>query len=64
MQIFTICVQFEIESKEEKNRKFIDEIYAIMATLNNTIVKAHDTADKRKDQMKAKILSKIPKLKE
>lgn len=49
MQIFNICVNFEIESKEDKNRKFIDEIYAIIATLNNAIVKAHDNADKRKD---------------
>lgn len=34
VQLFSICVHFEIESKEDKNRKFIDDIYAIMATLN------------------------------
>ena len=64
MQLFNICVQFEIDSKEEKNRKFIDEIYAIIYTLNQAIAKAHDNADKRKDQMKSKITKKIPKLKE
>lgn len=27
VQIFNICVTYEIESKEDKNRKFIDEVY-------------------------------------
>ena len=62
VQIFNICIAFEIESKEDKHRKFVDEIYTIMNTLNQTIVKANDSADKRKDLMKQKIAKKIPKL--
>lgn len=27
VHIFNICVTYEIESKEDKNRKFIDEVY-------------------------------------
>ena len=54
---------FEIESKEDKNRRFVDEIYQIITTLNHTIVKANEQADQRKDQMKSKITQKIPKLK-
>ena len=54
---------FEIESKEDKNRKFVDEVYQIITSLNHTIVKANEQADQRKDQMKQKITMKIPKLK-
>lgn len=64
MRLFSVCVTFEIESKEEKNKRFIDEVYSIITKLNQSIVKAHDTADKRKDLMKTKIAQKIPKLKE
>ena len=64
VHIFNICVTYEIESKEDKNRKFIDEVYQIITKLNYQIVKAHDSAHQRKDQMKAKITKKIPKLKE
>jgi hypothetical protein len=46
---------FDIESKEDKNRKFVDEIYQIITTLNHAIVKANEQADQRKDQMKTKI---------
>ena len=63
-RLFTVCQGFEIESKEDKNRRFLDEIQTVITRLNQAIVKAHDSADKRKDLMKAKIGQKIPKLKE
>lgn len=34
VQIYNICLNFEIESKEEKNKKFVDEVYTIMNNLN------------------------------
>ena len=64
IHIYQICLTYEIESKEEKNKKFVDEIVMIISNLNQAIVQAHDSADKRKDQMKTKIANKIPKLKE
>lgn len=64
VHIFNICVTYEIESKEDKNRRFIDEIYQIIKKLNQQVVKAHDSAANSKDEMKAKITKKIPKLKE
>jgi len=33
---------YEIESKEDKNRRFVDEIYQIMTTLNHAIAKASE----------------------
>lgn len=33
-QLFNICMAFDIESREDKNRKFVDDIYSIMLTLN------------------------------
>jgi hypothetical protein len=33
---------FEIESKEDKNRKFVDETYSLIVALNQTIVKANE----------------------
>lgn len=63
VQIYTICLNFEIESKEEKNKKFVDEVYTIMNNLNQAIVQANDSADKKKESMKTKIANKIPKLK-
>jgi len=56
-------LNFELESKEDKNKKFIDEIYTIMTNLNNAIMMATDGADKRKEAMRNKIANKIPKLK-
>jgi len=35
-------MNYEIESKEEKNRRFVDEIYQIITTLNHTIVRANE----------------------
>lgn len=63
VEIYTICLNFEIESKEEKNKKFVDEVYTIMNNLNNAIGHANDSADKKKESMKNKISNKIPKLK-
>ncbi len=57
-------MQFEIESREEKNKRFLDEVQGIITKLNQAIVKAHDSSDRRKDLMKTKIARKIPKLKE
>jgi hypothetical protein len=64
VRLFHICVQFEIESREEKNKRFLDEVQGIITKLNQAIVKAHDSSDRRKDLMKTKIARKIPKLKE
>lgn len=64
VQLYNKCIEFEIESKEEKNKKFIDEVYTIMNNLNQAIVMANDSSDKRKDAMKTKITNKIPKLKQ
>ena len=62
VNLFGTFMQFDIESKEEKNRKFVDEVYTIQISLNTAIAKAKDSADNRKDQMKQKIQMKIPKL--
>ena len=62
VNLFGIFMTFDIESKEEKNRKFVDEVYTIQISLNTAIAKAKDSADNRKDQMKQKITKKIPKL--
>ncbi len=62
VNLFGIFMTFDIESKEEKNRKFVDEVYTIQIGLNTAIAKAKDSADSRKDQMKQKIQKKIPKL--
>ena len=59
-----MCVQFEIESKEDKNKKFVDEVTIIISNLSTALMTAKDSADKRKEQMKLKISNKIPKLKQ
>jgi len=61
--IYHICLNFEIEGKEEKNKKFVDEVYQIMATLGHTMMQANDSKDQKKEAMKIKIMSKLPKLK-
>ena len=61
-QIFQICDKFDLPSREDKQSRFIDEIYQLMINLNNAIYDTKDKADKRKDNMKKKILKKIPKL--
>jgi len=48
-QLFQICDKFDLPSREDKQSRFIDEIYQLMITLNNAIYDTKDKADKRKD---------------
>lgn len=63
MQIYQLCVTFEIESKEEKNKKFVDEVSIIISNLGSELMTQKDSADKRKEDMKGTISSMIPILK-
>lgn len=63
-QIFRICERFDLPSREDKQSRFIDEVYQLMSTLNNAIYETKDTADKRKDVIKRQILKEIPALNE
>lgn len=53
----------EIEGKEEKKKRFVDEVYTTINQLNQAMVQANESSDKKKDSMKSKIQAKIPKLK-
>lgn len=64
MQLFNIGIQFEIESREEKNRRQVDEIYQTIAELNKQINSTRELAQNTKDSIKKRINKKIPKLKE
>lgn len=61
-RIFQICEQFDLPNREEKQSRFIDEVYQLITTLNNAIYDTKEKADKRKDVIKRKIAKKIPKL--
>jgi ElaB/YqjD/DUF883 family membrane-anchored ribosome-binding protein len=61
-QVFQILENFDLPAREDKGSRFIDEIYQLINTLNSAIYDTKDKADRRKDQMKKKILKKIPKL--
>lgn len=61
-QVFRICERFDLPSREDKQSRFIDEVYQLMSALNNAIYETKDTADKRKDVIKRQILKEIPAL--
>jgi ElaB/YqjD/DUF883 family membrane-anchored ribosome-binding protein len=61
-QTFQILEAFDLPTREDKNSRFIDEIYQLINALNNAIYDTKDKADRRKEQIKKKILKKIPKL--
>lgn len=61
-QIFQICDRFDLVHRDDKSAKFINEIYQLINTLNQAIYDTKDKSDRRKEQMKKKILKKIPKL--
>ncbi len=49
-------------SREDRQSKFIGEIYHLINTLNQAIIETKEKADKHRDGVKKKILGKIPKL--
>jgi len=61
-QIFEILEAFDLPAREDKNSRFIDELYQLINTLNTAIYDTKDKADRRKDQIKKKVLKKVPKL--
>lgn len=61
-QIFEILEAFDLPAREDKNSRFIDEVYQLINTLNSAIYDTKDKADRRKDQIKRKVLKKVPKL--
>lgn len=61
--IFELCVNAEIIGKEEQGgKREITAAYQLQAKLSHELSEAREQADKRKDDMKRKILQKVPKL--
>ena len=60
--IFQICERYNLPSREDRQSRFIDDIYQLMSILNNAIYDTKDQAVKRRDLMKMKINKKVPKL--
>ena len=61
-QIFQICERFDLPTREDRQARFIDDIYSQMNVLNNAIFDTKEKSDRRKEEMKKKVLKKIPKL--
>jgi hypothetical protein len=61
-QIFQVCDGFDLLHRDDKSGKAINEVYQLINTLNNAIYETKDKSDRRKEQMKKKVLKKIPKL--
>ena len=60
--IFQICERYNLPSRDDRQSRFIDDIYQLMSILNNAIYDTKDQAVKRRDLMKMKINKKVPKL--
>jgi hypothetical protein len=41
--LYETCLKFELEGKEEKNKKFIGEIYKIVFDLGSTLNRASES---------------------
>lgn len=61
-QIFQVCDGFDLLHRDDKSGKAINEVYQLINNLNNRIYETKDTSDRRKEEMKKKVLKKIPKL--
>ena len=61
--IFELCVSAEIIGKEEQGgKREITTAEQLQAKLSHELSEAREQADKRKDDMKKKIINKVPKL--
>jgi len=56
-------VEKEIEGRDDKNKKFVDEIQSAMGNLNSAIQNSEETSGKKKETMIKTIQEKIPRLK-
>jgi hypothetical protein len=61
--LYETCLKFELEGKEEKNKKFIGEIYKIVFDLGSTLNRASESISQNREEMKTDIINKIPILK-
>ena len=55
MDIYNICLQFEKDSKDEKNKKFVNEVYQAMNVLGTAMMNANENLGARKDYVKDRV---------
>jgi len=60
--IFNLCVKYELVGKQERHRRYIDDTNQLIYTLNKEMSMTKEMATRRKDNIKLKIKSKVPKL--
>lgn len=63
-QIYNTLIEFDIVDARDKAKRFMDEAYGLIRQLDTTIAEARESADKRKNDIKEKIMAKIPKINE
>ena len=56
------CVDYEIESKEEKNKKFVDEVLKTMSELDKQMGNVNESSGRDKEKTKNDILAMVPVL--
>ena len=57
-------IEFDIVDTRDKAKRFMDEAYGLIRQLETEIAEARENADNIKNDIKEKIMAKMPKLNE